>query len=184
MDAPSPSLNVTDSQSIEDEATLFNLDDDDNFNWLNPPQATLENLASMQTIIEQIQSASFSNEKRQWSDSEFDAFLHPLHEQFCLDDPQLHLSLSTYLAISAHSSEATYAAVHRSIKECYPDSTMLSFDQVQNRLKSISGILPLHFDMCTNSCMAFTGPFAELKQCSFCNEDCFCSSQNDNASIP
>lgn len=74
--------------------------------------------------------------------------------------------------------------VHRSIKECYPDSTMLSFVQVQNRLKFISGILPLHFDMCTNSCMAFTGPFLELKKCLFYSEDCFQQSPQGDMSIP
>jgi hypothetical protein len=168
------------SGNIQDEAALFNLDDNEDVTRLNPPQATLENLANMQNIIEQIRGASFSDEEKQWSDVEFDAFLHPLHEQFCLDDPQLRLSLSIYISLSAHSSEATYNAMNRNIKECYPDSTMLSFDQVQNRLKSISGILPLYFDMCTNSCMAFTGPFSELKKCLYCSEDRFRVSQNDD----
>jgi hypothetical protein len=188
MEAPPSTSQLSDSalctgSGDQEEATLFNLDDND-FNRLGPPQATLENLASMQTIIEQIQGASFGEEERQWSDDEFDAFLHPLREQLCIDDPQLRLSLSIYMALSAHSSEATYAAVHRSIKECYPDSTMLSFDQVRNRLKSISGIRPLHFDMCINSCMAFTGPFSELKKCQFCSEDRFRPSQNSDTIIP
>ncbi|KAF8487271.1 hypothetical protein DFH94DRAFT_621774 [Russula ochroleuca] len=175
MDAPSHSVNADSDnpQDIQDEAALFNLDDNNNVNCPNPPQATLENLASMQTIIRQIQDASFSDEEKQWSGDEFDTFLHPLHEQFCLDDAQFRLSLSIYMALSAHSSEATYTAVQRSIKECYPNSTMLSFDQVRNRLESISGILLLHFDMCTNSCMAFTGPFSDLKKCLHCGEDRF-----------
>jgi len=191
MDASSPaSLSASESldsstfedSGIQDNATLFNLDD--NFNHPNPPQATLDNLASTQTIIEQIRGASFSDEEKQWGSDEFDAFLHPPHEQFCVDDPQLQLSLSIYMALSAHSSEAMYTAVHRSFKEYNPDSTMLSFVQVRNWLKSISGILPLHFDMCTNSCMAFTGPFSELKKCQFCNEDRFQPSHNNDTSIP
>ena len=192
-DAP-PSLPTSESlntllgsgipEDIQDEAILFNLDNNDDFYGPHPPRATLESLASMQTIIEQIQGASFNDEEKQWSDDEFDTFLHPRHEQFCLDDPQLRLSFSTYMALSAHSSEATYTAVHRSIKECYPDSAMLSFDQVRNRLKSISGILPLHFDMCINTCMAFTGPFSELKKCTYCSEDCFLPSQKDDISTP
>ena len=153
---------------------MFNLDNNEDVTrLLNAPQATLENLANMQTMIEQIQGATFSDEEKQWSEEEFYTFLHPVHEQFCLEDPQLRLSLSIYISLSSHSSEATYNSMNRSIKECYPDSTMLSFDQVQNRLKSISGILPLHFDMCTNSCMAFTGPYSELKNCLHCKEDRF-----------
>jgi hypothetical protein len=168
------------------ETTLFNLDDNSTFDRPNPPRATLESLANTQRIIEQIQSASFGDEENQWSADEFDAFLHPPNEQFCVDDPQLRLSLSIYTSLSAHSSEATYEAVRTSIKECYPDSTMLSFVQVRNRLKSLSGILPLHFDMCPNSCMAFTGTFSTLKKCQFCGESRFRKSRNGNVtkSIP
>ena len=86
---------------------------------------TLESLVNTQRMIEQIQGASFSEEENQWSADEFESFLHPPNEQFYVDDPQLHLSLLIYTSLSAHSSEATYEAVHTSIKECYPDSTML-----------------------------------------------------------
>ena len=63
-----------------------------------------------------------------------------------------------------------YDAIRSNIKECYPASTMLSFDQVRNRLKTITGILPLHSDMCINTCLAYTGPFAPLTDCPFCGE--------------
>ena len=177
MDAPPSTSEYASLDSIldkiQDKTMLFNLDGIDDVNRPLPLQATLKYLASIQTIIEQIQGASFNDKEKQWTDDEFDAFLHPLHEQICLDDPQLCLSLLIYMALSAHSSEASYTMVHRNIEECYPDSTMLFFVQVQNQLKSISGILLLHFNMCTNSCMAFTGPFLELKKCLFCSEDCF-----------
>jgi len=32
------------------------------------------------------------------------------------------------------------------------------------------GILPLHFDMCVNTCLAYTGTFAPLTECPFCGE--------------
>ena len=47
---------------------------------------------------------------------------------------------------------------------------MLLFDQVQNRLKTITGIIPLHFDICIKTCLAYTGPFALLTHCLFCGE--------------
>ena len=47
---------------------------------------------------------------------------------------------------------------------------MLSFDQVQSQLKGITGILPLHFDMCVNTCLAYIGIFAPLTLCPFCGE--------------
>ena len=74
------------SEDIQNEAVLYNLDDNDSFVCPNPPQATLESLANVQKIIEQIQGASFSEEQNQWSCDEFDTFLHPPNEQFCVDD--------------------------------------------------------------------------------------------------
>jgi len=47
---------------------------------------------------------------------------------------------------------------------------MLSFDQVRNRLKTITSVPSLHFDMCINTCLAYTGPFAPLTNCPFCGE--------------
>ena len=103
----------------------------------------------MESMISQIRDYSFDHEKSQWTEDEFDSFLNPPQELWNLDDPQLRLSFRIYLSLSAHSSEATYD-IRSSIKECYPVSTMLSFDQVRNRLKRITGILPLHFDMCVS----------------------------------
>ncbi len=128
--SPSHSPGGSDQEGTDNKAALFNLDNNRDFIHPTLPWATLGSLASTQRIVELIQAASFSDKEKQWSVDEFDLFLHPPHEQFCLDDPQLHLSLKVYISLSAHSSEVTYNAVHRGIKECYPDSTMLSFDQV------------------------------------------------------
>ena len=44
---------------------MFNLDNNEDVTrLLNAPQATLENLANMQTMIEQIQGATFSDEEK------------------------------------------------------------------------------------------------------------------------
>ena len=60
MDAPPPtslstSLGSGNPEDIQDEAALFNSDVNSDFSHLNLLQATLENLASVQTIIKQIQ---------------------------------------------------------------------------------------------------------------------------------
>ena len=124
----------------------------------------------MESNISQIRDYSFEHKKSQWTEDKLGSFLDPLHELSSLDNPQLCLSLRIYLSLSACSSEATYDAIHSNIKECYPESTMLSFDQVQTRLKAIMGIIPLHFNMCVNTCLAYTGTFATLTECPFCGE--------------
>jgi hypothetical protein len=130
----------------------------------------LEDLARTVSAISQIRDYSFDHEKIQWSEDELDSFFNPPQETWNFNDPQLRLSFQIYLSLSAHSSEATYEAIRSSIKGCYPESTMLSFDQVRNRLKKITGIIPLHFDMCVNTCLAYTGVFAPLTVCPFCGE--------------
>jgi hypothetical protein len=133
-------------------------------------QVMLEDLAQMESTISQIRDYSFNHEKSQWSEDELDSFFNPPQEMWNLDNPQLRLSFQIYLSLSAHSSESTYDAIRSSIKGCYSESTMLLFDQVRNRLKGITGILLLHFDMCVNTCLAYTGAFLPLTACLFCGE--------------
>lgn len=78
------------------------------------------------------------------------------------------LSIDLYLAIN-NASEQTYNDMRRSIAYCYPDSAMLSFYQVKSRVKAITGITPIIRDMCMNSCVGFTGPYAHLQACPHCN---------------
>jgi hypothetical protein len=90
----------------------------------------LEDLAHIQSTILQIQNYSFNHKKSQWTEDELDSFLNPPQELWNLDNPQLRLSFHTYLSLSAHSSEVTYEEICSNIKECYPESMMLLFDQV------------------------------------------------------
>ena len=133
-------------------------------------RAVLEDLACTESMILQIQTYSFDHEKVQWSEDELDSFFHPPQEMWSLDDPQLRMSFQIYLSLSSHSSESAYEAVCSSIKGCFSESTMLSFDQVRNRLKTIMGILPLYFDICVNTCLVYTGVFSPLTVCPFCGE--------------
>ena len=133
-------------------------------------RVVLEDLVRMESTISQIQDYSFGHEKSQWTEDKFDTFLNPPQELWDLEDPQVRLSFKMYLTLSAHSSEATYDALRSSIQECYLERTLLSFDQVRAQMKTITGILPLYFDMCINTCLAYTGTFSTLSECPFCGE--------------
>jgi hypothetical protein len=50
-----------------------------------------------------------------------------------------------------------------------PATEFLSFDQVKRRIRWLSGIVPLEHDMCARSCVAYTGPHAELASCPRCS---------------
>ena len=49
------------------------------------------------------------------------------------------------------------------VKDC------LSFGAVENLLAAYTGIELVQHDMCSESCVAFTGPFADLEACPTCH---------------
>ena len=49
-----------------------------------------------------------------------------------------------------------------------PKSKFLSFDQVKRCIRFLSGVIPLEYDMCPSSCIAYTGPYSEIDKCPQC----------------
>ena len=49
--------------------------------------------------------------------------------------------------------------------ELHPGAPVLSYDQVKRRLRNLSGIITWEHDMCVDSHIAFTGPYAKLERC-------------------
>lgn len=67
--------------------------------------------------------------------------------------------------------QATYDAIRSSMVECYPKDPFLSFRQVKRRVEQLTGIVPIFHDMCRDTCVGFTGPFANYDQCPICGKD-------------
>lgn len=84
-------------------------------------------------------------------------------------DPDLRLSLDLFLSVS-NSSQETYTTARKAILCCHPNDEILSYDQVKCRIAEPTGVVPLSFDMCINSCMGYTGPFSNLESCPYCDE--------------
>jgi hypothetical protein len=161
---------------LEDHAELdlFNLDCEEQpetHSRQSQPRITLSELRKSQDTIEQIQEYAFEHEQAQWTEDEFEAFRNPPEETWTSDDPNFQLSLEIFLALSSRASEATYETIRRSIERRFSSGKMLSFDQVRGRLQSMTGITPLHFDMCINSCLGYTGVYDHLSECPYCGED-------------
>jgi hypothetical protein len=98
-----------------------------------------------------------------------EAILQPVEEIFDLSDPDIELSLNTYLAI-ANASEDVYRRVHTIILKRWPDSKMLSFEQIRKKVQEFSRVTPIVSDMCVNSCVAYTSQFQDHEVCSECGE--------------
>lgn len=83
-------------------------------------------------------------------------------------DPALAISLETYLHLD-YAANTYYNGICQTLMTHY-QIEMLTLDQVQRKAEKISGVVPLYTDMCINTCLAFTGPFADLDKCPTCSE--------------
>ncbi|KAI0707470.1 hypothetical protein C8T65DRAFT_552429, partial [Cerioporus squamosus] len=51
------------------------------------------------------------------------------------------------------------------------DEDIPTYEHVKKLAVEHTGIQPIRTDMCVNTCIAFTGPYAEKEKCPFCKED-------------
>ncbi|KAF9013830.1 hypothetical protein BDZ89DRAFT_931751, partial [Hymenopellis radicata] len=79
-------------------------------------------------------------------------------------------SLDVFLGVS-NASEHTYEAVRTAYLRRHPSEEMLSHHQIKTLVRTLSGVAALMTDMCHDTCTAFTGPFASLRQCPYCGTD-------------
>ncbi|KAG6882434.1 hypothetical protein C0993_010554, partial [Termitomyces sp. T159_Od127] len=86
-----------------------------------------------------------------------------------INDRHFVKALRTFLA-TTNASEHTYEDVRTAHQDCYPDDPYLSYYQVQRRVELLTGVMPIMHDMCTGSCIGFTGPFDTLDACPECSE--------------
>lgn len=127
----------------------------------------IENIKITQEFIKEIQAATLENGNL--DDDVIHRLRNPPQEPTSISDPDTHLSLDLFLAVT-NASEETYHASRNAILRRYPDSGVLSYHAVKKLVAEITGIVAVYDDMCINSCHAFTGPFAQFESCSICGE--------------
>ncbi|KAG1718556.1 uncharacterized protein EDB91DRAFT_1036891, partial [Suillus paluster] len=76
------------------------------------------------------------------------------------NDPELRLAICLYLALNNADNDYTKAV--SAINE-YNDAELPSHHQSQ-----ITGVEEMKHNMCINTCIGFTGPFASLNHCPEC----------------
>lgn len=89
---------------------------------------------------------------------------NPPSEPLTVNSTDYHLSLELFLA-TCNASKHVYHVVRDAIHCHPPDLTILSLDQVKNRLLVLTDIDSIMMDMCINSCLAFMGPFKHDIEC-------------------
>jgi hypothetical protein len=78
--------------------------------------------------------------------------------------------LDLFLA-TINASQKTYVASRNAILRRHPDDEVPSYEQIRRRIGEITGVVPIVHHMCVKSCVAFTGPFADLTCCPECGEE-------------
>ena len=67
-------------------------------------------------------------------------------------------------------SELTYQTNREIVLDRYPDCRLPSYYKIKWLISEITGIKSLVHHMCINSCLTYTGPFADLETCPVCFE--------------
>ena len=144
-----------DSDEDSDEEEWDSSDEDD----------LLVTREDMKTTLQFIQILKDATLDTQFSPKELEAFRNPQAiSSSPSDDPDLLLSISNYVA-NLNASQDIYIKNRLNTQRRDPNIKMLSYDQVQRRVSKLSGVVTWQHDMCVDSCVGFTGPYADLEHC-------------------
>ena len=94
----------------------------------------------------------------------------PLEQPLDISDPDIRQSIDLFLS---NASQDAYTSTRAAVLRRNPDNVILSFDQVKRKITELSGVVSIVRDMCPNSCVAYTGPYANLETCPKCGESRF-----------
>ncbi|KAJ6466332.1 hypothetical protein C8R45DRAFT_485809 [Mycena sanguinolenta] len=168
-------------QSSTFDAQEHNMEDDMDQDTLRAPspsddmlaephllESTLEDFQIANAFIRALRDASLDDEEEKLDSDTLHRLRNPPQEPPTLDTDK-RLSIDIFLAVS-NASEQTYNSVRDALLRRYPENPILSHHCVKKLISDLTGVVYVTRDMCVNSCMAFTGPFASLDRCKY--QDC------------
>jgi hypothetical protein len=134
--------------------------------------ANLANTAHLKVCLEFISTlrgASLNDLHNRLDEDALERLRNPIQEVLTVDDPDLRLAIDLFLA-TTNSSDQIYNLTREAILRRHPDHSILSHYQIKRRIADLTGVESITHDMCINSCLAYTGPFADLETCPKCGE--------------
>ncbi|KAK7461422.1 hypothetical protein VKT23_008600 [Stygiomarasmius scandens] len=132
--------------------------------------SSIENIVLSQQYIKALRNATLEN--GELDDTILENLCDGLPAHTLDLDPETDCILILCIKIYFVKSQTVqgYTDTMKAIKEAYPDAELLSWDQVQQHVKTLSNVEPVKHDMCLNSCIAYTGPYADHDACPECYE--------------
>ena len=105
------------------------------------------------------------------NDDALDRLRNPPNTPPVIENPGIWYSISIHLALE-HSSQDAYERVCHSTIRNFSGAPgvddIQSFYNVERTIRTFTGVEPIHHDMCSNTCLTYTGPFADLDACLIC----------------
>jgi len=100
---------------------------------------------------------------------------NPVRMLLIIENKSIRHSIQSYLSLK-HASQRAYNGIIASTQFNFPEAHningCLSFRAVKSFLAANTGIDHVLYNMCPNSCVGFTGPFANLENCPLCQKSC------------
>lgn len=134
----------------------------------------LEDLLNTIEFIRALQSASHDDIHCKMEQSAIQRLRNPPTTPFEVTSlPDLRLGIDLFLA-NMNSSVDSFNANRNAILRRHPEDKVPSYAQMKRHISEITGVSSVVHPMCKNSCLAFTGPFANLDSCPKCDEPKLC----------
>ncbi len=146
----------------------------------NPPTAHIEDLKVAQQFIDTLKAAGLADGLHP---DVLQRLRSPPQEVLDIEDKSLRFSLEVFLSLD-HASDDVYNTFRKANARIPENVPLLSLDQVKRKVQEMSGIYLVYYDMCNNSCAAFTRPFADLSCCPLCRQSRYESSPPSSRQKP
>ncbi|OJT06314.1 hypothetical protein TRAPUB_2832 [Trametes pubescens] len=132
-----------------------------------PPVARLRELQIAEEFITAIRNATLN--ESHLSAETIDRLRAPSHKPRTVNRLE-RAALRMFLA-RGDASEENYADNREAIVELdHANKDIPTYEQLKTLVADLTGIHALREDMCPNTCIAYTGPFADLVKCPMCSE--------------
>ncbi|KAG2349710.1 hypothetical protein BDR05DRAFT_972677 [Suillus weaverae] len=122
---------------------------------------------SMEFILA-LKNASLDDPLAKLSDDALDQLRNLPQGPIIINSPGVRQSISMYLVLK-HGSQEAYNQMQRATMHNFEAANgaeeILSFYNVEKLIHQHTGVELIEHDMCPESCLAFTGPFAHLESC-------------------
>ena len=134
-------------------------------------RADLPSMRNTMAFIMALKNALLNDPVAHLGEEALKRLWNPPDEVICIDNPGTRFSIAAYLALE-NTSQIMYNRVCQAARIAFASApggdSILSFHNIEKLIASYTGVVSIEHDMCHNTCIVYTGPFAHLDMCPTC----------------